>query len=74
MTRTLTVKAKDTRTPWIQLLLVALVTWLAAGCSPTASTDDSDALILSFDEETAESTPTKISQAEENGLALTFIR
>ena len=77
MNRTMTVKAKDSRAPWPQLLLVAVATWLAAGCSPTAAAE-SDALILSFDEETAGQTtaqaPVQISRADQNGLALTFIR
>lgn len=49
MRATTRVKAKDTRIPWLQLLLVAMVTWLAAGCGP-----QDDPLVITFDDPSIE--------------------
>lgn len=60
---TIRVKARDTRVPWLPILLVALITFLASGCSA-----DAQPLVLKFDETTEVAadvapTPTRVASA-----------
>lgn len=59
---TIRVKARDTRLPWLPILLVALITFLASGCAAE------DPLVLTFDEvettaPTTSTAPTQIAAA-----------
>lgn len=56
MKSTIRVKARDTRLPWMPILMVLLITFLAAGCS-----SEPEPLVLKFDETTevaAQTAPT----------------
>ena len=67
MSSTIRVKATDSRIPWLHLLLVAIVTVLAAGCGVTGP---DDALVISFNEGNDETTVETVVPAEAPTLAL----